>query len=149
MIKSKKNSKIDYFIEVRETTLMEKESENDIMVNFSNLIYEDGLELAIDDFGVKYSSLNRLFECKFSIIKIDMSFIRKLTEPNYPSAKSIVQAIIYIAHSMSLDVVAEGVETEEQAKILKELGCNIIQGYYYYKPMPFDELVHLIQIRDS
>jgi diguanylate cyclase (GGDEF)-like protein len=93
-----------------------------------------GVRFAIDDFGTGHSSLAHLTRMPFDTFKIDQSFVHALGED--PSARVIVQTILALARSLRLDVVAEGAETAEQVATLQSLGCNIIQGFYFAKPMP-------------
>ena len=93
-----------------------------------------GCRIAIDDFGTGYSSLNYLARLPADTIKVDQSFVALLTQS--PEAVSLVTNIITLAHSLSLDVVAEGVEEEEQAKLLRLLRCDVLQGYWLGRPMP-------------
>lgn len=93
-----------------------------------------GFVLAIDDFGTGYSSLNYLKNLPVDILKIDRSFIQEI-ELNADD-KPIVKGIIALATSLGLTTIAEGIENEQQLKILKELGCNIIQGYFISRPLP-------------
>jgi EAL domain-containing protein (putative c-di-GMP-specific phosphodiesterase class I) len=90
--------------------------------------------LAIDDFGTGYSSLGYLQNYPFNTLKIDRCFISDLVD-NEDSA-SLVRAIIAMAQSLRLSVVAEGVETEEQRSFLEQAGCNILQGWLFGKAMP-------------
>ena len=92
-----------------------------------------GIRVSIDDFGTRYSSLNYLRRFPVSSIKIDQSFVRDLI-PNY--APAIIDAIIGISQSFSLDVLAEGVETEIQCQTLSKLGCDKMQGFYFSRPLP-------------
>jgi len=98
-----------------------------------------GFTIAIDDFGTGYSGLGYLTRFPIQTIKIDRSFIRDMTS-NRDSAV-LVEAIISMAHALRMQVVAEGVETREQANHLYKLGCSLIQGYLYARPMPKDEFV--------
>ena len=92
-----------------------------------------GARLSIDDFGTDYASLSYLRDFDFDELKIDRSFIRDITHNKQDGA--IVRAVIGLAHSMGLKVVAEGVEELAQANLLNELKCDVIQGFYYAKPM--------------
>jgi len=103
---------------------------------------EHGIGISIDDFGTCYSSLNYLRLFPVSTIKIDQSFVRDLTDEHRVSP--IIQAIIGIARGYGLHLLAEGVETVDQMKILKELGCDEMQGYYFGKPITADETVKLL-----
>ena len=97
---------------------------------------EMGITIAIDDFGTGYSSLSYLARFPIDTLKIDRSFICKVAEGGYHP--ELVKAIISIAYSLNLKVVAEGIETVEQAAILQAYGCQIAQGYLYSKPIPKD-----------
>jgi diguanylate cyclase (GGDEF)-like protein len=95
-----------------------------------------GFQLAIDDFGTGYSSLSQLHEMHVDELKVDISFVRRLQEK---SGLSMTQAIINLARALNLKTVAEGVETQEAAVLLKQLGVDYFQGYYFAKPMPLVE----------
>lgn len=97
-----------------------------------------GITISIDDFGTEYSSLKRLKELPVDRIKIDMQFIRGLSEN--PKDQAITLTIINLAKNLGLRVIAEGVETEQQLNFLKENGCDEVQGYYYYKPMTVEQI---------
>ncbi|HEU5443432.1 MAG TPA: bifunctional diguanylate cyclase/phosphodiesterase, partial [Steroidobacteraceae bacterium] len=97
-----------------------------------------GISIAIDDFGTGYSSLSYLRRLPIDKLKIDRSFIRDL--PTSPTDESIVRAIVSLAHSVGLQVVAEGVETEEQLECIRALHCDQWQGYYGCQPLPAAEL---------
>ena len=99
---------------------------------------EGGITIAIDDFGSGYSSLSVLKSLPIDILKIDQSFIRELGKTAGDTA--IVAAVVSMARALALRVVAEGVETREQLALLKSLGCDEYQGYYYSKPLPADFL---------
>jgi diguanylate cyclase (GGDEF)-like protein len=92
-----------------------------------------GISIAIDDFGTGYSALSYLARFPIDTLKIDRSFISRLTE--YGHHAELVKAIVAIAHSLNQQVVAEGVETAEQAALLQAYGCQLAQGYFYGKPM--------------
>ena len=91
------------------------------------------VRLEIDDFGTGYSSLSRLQRLPFDSLKIDRSFIRELSDGN--GSLDIVKAIMQLAHSLRLEVIAEGVETKEQLNTLRQLGCDQIQGFLFSKPV--------------
>ena len=97
-----------------------------------------GLTISIDDFGTGYSSLSYLRHLPVDTLKIDQSFIRDVAANG--SSRSVVQAVIGMAHGLSMDVVAEGVETTEQLDVLNTLGCDLMQGYLFSKPLPASEL---------
>jgi diguanylate cyclase (GGDEF)-like protein len=102
-------------------------------------ISESGITIAIDDFGTGYSSLSVLKALPIDILKIDQSFVRDLGKDLGDNA--IVAAIVNMARALALHVVAEGVETQEQLTILRELGCDEHQGYFYSRPLPADKLL--------
>jgi EAL domain-containing protein (putative c-di-GMP-specific phosphodiesterase class I) len=97
-----------------------------------------GLETALDDFGTGYSSLSYLHRFAFDTIKIDRAFVMGLNEEGSRSV-DIVRAVIALARNFGLSVVAEGVEEDEDAQILKALGCDMAQGYLYSKPLPVED----------
>mgnify|MGYP006285195579 FL=1 len=98
-----------------------------------------GVKTSIDDFGTGYSSLAYLKRFRAHTLKVDKSFIDDL--PGGGGDKAIVQAIISMSHAIGMNVVAEGVETNAQVEYLKAVGCDYIQGYYYSKPLPLNELI--------
>ncbi len=105
-------------------------------------VNEMGITLSIDDFGTGYSALAYLSKFPIKQVKIDRSFVKDIT--NTTNAASLVKAIIAMALSLDKELVAEGIETEEQAKLLEEYGCNQAQGYFYSKPLPFSTFLHLV-----
>ncbi|MEZ9871001.1 EAL domain-containing protein [Vibrio sp. 10N.261.51.C6] len=96
-----------------------------------------GISIAIDDFGTGYSSLAYLHKLPFDCLKIDRSFVSKLDKENLDS--SIVAAIVNITKGFKVSLVAEGVETQQQAELLKQLQCPLAQGFLYSRPVPFDQ----------
>jgi predicted signal transduction protein with EAL and GGDEF domain len=97
-----------------------------------------GVELTLDDFGSGYSSLGYLKRFRFHRIKIDRTFLRDL--PGDPDSAAIVDAILAMARSLGLDVVAEGVENDQQLRFLEERGCRGFQGFYFSRPLPASEV---------
>ena len=98
-----------------------------------------GFGLSIDDFGTGYSSLSQLHKIPFTELKIDRGFIMSMTQDD--ESRAIVKTCILLGHELNMEVVAEGVETEEILSSLKEFGCDIAQGYHISRPVPEDELL--------
>jgi diguanylate cyclase (GGDEF)-like protein len=136
------NSKLnpDYLIlEITESSLMDNTEETFATLN---ALSEMGLRLTIDDFGTGYSSLSYLKRFPLYAIKIDRSFVNGITTNHGDAA--IVKAIIAMAHSLKLQVVAEGVETEEQLDFLRNEVCDEMQGFLFSRPLPTEELSKLL-----
>ena len=131
-------------IEITEGVLMEKSDE---VIRILDLIRQMGLRVAIDDFGTGYSSLRYLACLPIDTLKIDRSFVTAMTEDADDMA--IVSSIITLAHGLELEVVAEGVETEEELKLLRLLRCDQMQGYLYSPPVAKDPLARLLRIDAS
>ena len=100
------------------------------------------LSVLLDDFGNGMSSLSTLELYDFDIIKLDMGFIRRIGK--HPKTEAIIRHTIGLAHTLGAKVVAEGVETKEQLEFLQSVDCDMIQGYYFYKPMPEEEFLKLL-----
>ncbi len=98
-----------------------------------------GVRLSVDDFGTGYSSLSYLAHMPVDEIKVDQSFVRGLEQD--AALVAVVSAAADMGHRLGLSVVAEGVETEEQARILRDIGCDVAQGYLYARPMSPPELL--------
>ena len=92
-----------------------------------------GYEVEMDDFGTGYSSLNMLSAMPIDVLKMDRAFIRNIEHDEKDI--QLVALILGIAKSLKIPVIAEGVETEEQMKLLKDLGCALVQGYYFSRPL--------------
>ena len=120
-------------LEITESLLME-----DVQRSISSLqaIRDMGVTLAIDDFGTGFSSLSYLSKFPVDTLKIDRSFVIEMTDT--PESLALVSTIISLAHALKLKVVAEGVETEEQSRLLRVLNCDEIQGFLFSKPVPSD-----------
>ena len=112
-------------------------SDVDIIINRINELKELGFIIEMDDFGTGYSSLNMISSLPLDALKLDMVFIKEAFSDKKDT--NIIELIINLAKKLSLKVVAEGVETLEQLDALKELGCDIVQGYYYSKPIPAND----------
>jgi len=125
-------------IEVTESVLMENVES---IVPKLQTIAGLGVQIAVDDFGTGYSSLAYISRLPIHALKIDRSFVVDMVQSDQNLV--IVKSIISLAHSLSLRVIAEGVETEEQAARLRELRCDEAQGYLFSKPVPPDEVSDL------
>ena len=101
-----------------------------------------GISVAIDDFGTGYSSLSYLRSFSLHTLKIDRSFIKEIDVR--ADDQAISQSIINMAHNLKMDVIAEGVETASQVDILKQLGCRVVQGFFYSKPLPADDVTRFL-----
>jgi EAL domain-containing protein (putative c-di-GMP-specific phosphodiesterase class I) len=103
-----------------------------------------GVSLLVDDFGTGYSSLSYLHSFPFDVLKIDRSFVSRMTEGDQPL--QIVRTIIELARVMGMNVVAEGIETTEQYRLLREMGCRYGQGYLFARPMTAEAVTHLLRL---
>jgi len=127
-------------LEVTEGQIMKNPEE---AINVLQQLSDLGIELAIDDFGTGYSSLSYLKRLPINKLKIDQEFIRNL--PGDKEDAAIAKAVIALAESLNLKIIAEGVETIEQKDFIVESGCRNIQGYFYSKPLPAQELELLLK----
>lgn len=112
------------------------------MLRVMDRIHEHGMEIDMDDFGSGYSGLNVLKDCPVDGLKIDLKFLSK--SDNEAKSKKILTSVIHMAKWLGIPSIVEGVETESQIKHLKSLGCTMVQGYYFAKPMPVDEFVEYL-----
>ena len=126
-------------LEITETAL----ERIDYTIDMINTLKKRGVMFAIDDFGTGHSSLSRLKHLPVDTLKIDKSFIQGISIDE--DDKAITTAILAMAHSLGLRVIGEGVETKSQLDILRELGCDEVQGFYYSKPIPADEITLLLE----
>ena len=126
-------------IEITESVMMEDVASNATKIQS---VRDMGLEVAIDDFGTGYSSLSYLSKLPINVLKIDRAFIMNLTDN--PNNVALVSMIVSLAHSLKLKIVAEGVETEAQANLLKLLRCDMAQGFLFNRPLPADEFTTLL-----
>lgn len=127
-------------LEVTESALMESvEYSVEMMAELSR----QGIRWSLDDFGTGYSSLNYLRSFPVHVLKVDQSFVREITIN--PEDSAIVETIIDLAHRLHLTVIAEGVENEEQLKVLSRMNCELVQGYYFSKPITNKEFIKYIE----
>ena len=130
-------------LELTESMLQENIEET---IATMNVLKEIGIRFSLDDFGTGYSSLQYLKRLPLDQLKIDQSFIRNIAIDS--SDKAIVRTVIAMAHSLNLDVIAEGVETEEQRQLLLGKGCTHYQGYLFGKPVPIEQFDKLLKQGD-
>ena len=126
-------------LELTESLLLEN---IDTIIDTMSMLNEIGIIFSLDDFGTGYSSLQYLKRLPLDQLKIDQSFVRDLVSDN--SDKAIVSTIIAMAHSLNLNVIAEGVETDAQLQHLVQNGCKHFQGYYFGKPVPIEQFEKLV-----
>lgn len=126
-------------LEITETALM-----GDTLKLMETLTHAQasGIGISLDDFGTGFSSLSRISGMPLNFIKIDRSFVNKIGQPGQCN---VIEAIISMSHSMNCQVIAEGIETKEQLEYLKQLGCNLGQGFLYSRPAPAADLLMLLQ----
>jgi diguanylate cyclase (GGDEF)-like protein/PAS domain S-box-containing protein len=130
-------------LEITETTLMENPQRT---IKILDQLYGLGLHLAIDDFGTGYSSLSALQQFPISTLKIDKSFVRDAVTD--PDDATLVDTIIQMGRNLNMDVVAEGVEDEDQLNFLQTLGCNYVQGLLFGDPMSSDDYLELLRAQE-
>jgi len=123
-------------LEITENTLIENFER---VVENIDMFKKMGISFSIDDFGTGYSSLSYLKSLKISTLKIDREFIKDILVDN--DDFSIVKAVISMGHSLNYKIIAEGAESKEVVDLLRELGCDVVQGYYYSKPLKEIELL--------
>jgi diguanylate cyclase len=110
----------------------------DVVNRFVQDVHLAGSKVALDDFGTGYSSLSYLTKLSIDLLKIDRSFINNMV--NTDADKIIVETIIQLAKTLNMAICAEGVETSQQFEMLKQFGCDFYQGYYFYRPMPLEQV---------
>ncbi|MEG1971614.1 MAG: EAL domain-containing protein [Oscillospiraceae bacterium] len=127
-------------VELTESTILDNES---VLIDVLTNLHEYGFTLSMDDFGSGYSSLGLLKNLPVDVIKLDRTFFVNYKEQS--RAVAVIEGVVAIANVLGIETVAEGVETKEQVEFLKKLGCNIVQGYYFAKPMPEIEVTQLLE----
>ncbi len=139
IVKENGLSPAEYHLEITESAYT---SDSKRIIEVIENLRSLGHKVEMDDFGSGYSSLNMLTDMPIDVIKMDKAFIRNIQPGN--KAMHLVELVLDIAKYLEVPVVAEGVETEEELKMLKEAGCDIIQGYYFSKPIPPSEMEKFI-----
>lgn len=132
-------------IEITESAYVENGS---IIKDTEREFKNAGFKILIDDFGSGYSSLNMLKDIDADVLKLDMKFL-DLNPENNDKGVSIITSVLDMARQLDLPAIAEGIETDEQLKLLELLGCEYAQGYYYYRPMPISEYEKLVDDKDN
>ena len=122
-------------IEITESVFM---GDSDAAKIWLDAVHELGFRIYLDDFGTGYSSLSYIKRFPVDVLKVDKSFVRDMSEDN--SDRALVGAIINMARSLELTVVAEGVETQRQLDLLEAAGCGCVQGYYFSRPVPAESI---------
>ena len=128
-------------LEITEGLLLSNDDHVHAMIDS---LKEIGVKLALDDFGTGYSSLSYLLRVPFDKIKIDQSFVRGASDPSSRNA-TLIRAMIGLARDLEMETTAEGVETPEELLLVRNLGCSLVQGYIFGKPMPADEAAALAE----
>jgi EAL domain-containing protein (putative c-di-GMP-specific phosphodiesterase class I) len=126
-------------LEITESAFMQRHKKTEMLLR--NLA-KAGFPIAIDDFGTKYSSLGRITNLSLSYLKIDKFFVDGIGKNE--SDQFIIKSILELADSLGLKVIAEGVETKEQLNFLEKSNCPYIQGFYFSKPLSYQELIKLL-----
>jgi diguanylate cyclase (GGDEF)-like protein len=127
-------------IEMTESVLMKDRTH---AIGYLRTMADFGIEFSVDDFGTGYSNLSRLADLPIHRLKIDQSFVQKMTDAGH-RMNQMIQAIIDMGHALEIKVLAEGIETLEQKQALTDLGCDEAQGYFYAKPMKLEEFRALL-----
>jgi EAL domain-containing protein (putative c-di-GMP-specific phosphodiesterase class I) len=127
-------------LEITEGIMMDNMQE---MIQMLNQFRKMGIQLSVDDFGTGFCNLSYLKNLPLDTLKIDRSFIEYILHKDHDRA--IVASLIGLSHSLNLKVIAEGVETQEQVDLLKSLGCDRIQGYFFHRALPAEEIEALLR----
>ena len=130
----------EFLLEITESAYTDDKSQ---IIGLVNELRSEGFKIEMDDFGTGYSSLNMLTDLPFDVLKLDMVFVRNIHTDD--RARKLVKFIMEIANFLRVTTIAEGVELKEQYEILKEMGCDVIQGYYFSKPLPAEEFEKLLK----
>ena len=130
-----------FVLEITEGVLLEATEHTNSILDALRSI---GFKTALDDFGTGYSSLAYLCNFKFDKIKIDRSFVGRISRVDI--SRTIVQSVVSIGRGLGMDIVAEGVETEFEAMMMTKLGCTELQGYYFSKPVDADQMTELLAV---
>ncbi|QTF91342.1 bifunctional diguanylate cyclase/phosphodiesterase, partial [Halomonas sp. BM-2019] len=129
----------DIGLELTENVLIEAD---EVILAALRGLHHRGFRIAIDDFGTGYSSLSYLKHFPVTALKIDRTFVRDA--PNRPEDRAIMEAAVFIGHRLGLEVVAEGVENREQLELIREMGVDLVQGFYFFRPMAAAQIERLL-----
>lgn len=128
-------------LEVTETVFLTEENIQKVKREI-RAIHDCGFRCALDDFGVGFSSLTLLKEFNIDSLKMDRSFFLDLDNAK---TRNVISCILELAEQLDMETVAEGIETEEQIDSLRRLGCDVVQGYYFSRPLPQEQFERWIQ----
>jgi len=137
------NNGLEYCDIKLEVTESAYSQDADRLLGLIHTLRKIGFEIEMDDFGAGYSSLNMLSSMPIDVLKMDMSFVRNIE--NSETDLRLMKLILDIAGNLKLSVVAEGVETEGQLKLLRDADCDLVQGYYFSRPVPANEFEEFIR----
>jgi diguanylate cyclase (GGDEF)-like protein len=140
LLKSYKVPASSIVFEITETALL---NEDATTLEALTSLHELGIRIALDDFGTGFSSISHLLICPINIVKVDKSIIQHITQA-YSNHRSMLEGLAYMLNKLDIRIIAEGVETKQQAKLCMETGIELIQGYFYYKPVNEDDLYLLL-----
>ena len=129
-----------FLLEITESAYAD---DSDQIVDVMSELRESGFKIEMDDFGTGYSSLNMLYALPIDILKIDKAFLKNIIDDD--RARNMLKMVISIAKAMNMPVIAEGVEEKAEVDILKEMGCDVIQGFYFSKPLPVEDMNRMIE----
>ncbi len=127
-------------LEITESSAM---SGSEKFVSSLEPLRKQGVKFAIDDFGTGYSNIGQFFKMEFDTVKLDQSFVQNLHTK--AEAKPVISTLLGMAKNLKIKTVAEGIETAEELKILTDMGCDVLQGYYFSKPLPADEFLYWLK----
>lgn len=129
-------------LEITESAYMSKP---EVLIDIVNKLHELGFTVEMDDFGSGFSSLNMLKEVQVDVLKMDLRFLQNQDNSEGGKGRKIIKAVIRMAHELTIPVIAEGVETKQQALFLSSVGCALMQGYYFSKPLKVPEFEKLVK----
>ena len=134
------------YIEI-ELTEMSDYSDYEAFRQLVTKMKDHGIMTSIDDFGTGFSSLNLLTDFMFDIVKLDKSFLDNVIKNNSKTDEIVIRNIVKMVNELNMNAIAEGVETAEQARFLKNIDCTMVQGYFYDRPLPIEDFITRLKIR--